>query len=153
MPHHTSRIWKANFQLLEGIATGTCRSFPRSALACRRCRSLRLLDADQAFAKRPRGPVTQGRLGAGHNHSLGFELIRGRHDPVGTGDYTTWTIERAPTSGKATANQNTVSVSKMGRSGLTRRIGGESGIRTHGRVSPTHAFQACSFNHSDISPL
>jgi hypothetical protein len=30
--------------------------------------------------------------------------------------------------------------------------GGESGIRTHGRVSPTHAFQACSFNHSDISP-
>src|SRR2546425_8127858 len=31
-------------------------------------------------------------------------------------------------------------------------IGGERGIRTHGRVSPTHAFQACSFNHSDISP-
>ena len=31
--------------------------------------------------------------------------------------------------------------------------GGESGIRTHGRVSPTHAFQACSFNHSDISPI
>ena len=30
--------------------------------------------------------------------------------------------------------------------------GGESGIRTHGRVSPTHAFQACSFNRSDISP-
>src|SRR4026208_1199358 len=30
---------------------------------------------------------------------------------------------------------------------------GESGIRTHGRVSPTHAFQACSFNHSDISPF
>ena len=31
-------------------------------------------------------------------------------------------------------------------------INGESGIRTHGGVSPTHAFQACSFNHSDISP-
>jgi hypothetical protein len=30
--------------------------------------------------------------------------------------------------------------------------GGEGGIRTHGRVSPTHAFQACSFNHSDTSP-
>src|SRR5215212_120056 len=30
--------------------------------------------------------------------------------------------------------------------------GGESGIRTHGRVSPTHAFQACSLSHSDISP-
>src|SRR6186997_270034 len=34
-----------------------------------------------------------------------------------------------------------------------RESGGESGIRTHGRVSPTHAFQACSFNHSDISPF
>src|SRR4029453_2205274 len=34
-----------------------------------------------------------------------------------------------------------------------QRDGGESGIRTHGRVSPTHAFQACSFNHSDISPF
>src|SRR5262249_10248461 len=29
---------------------------------------------------------------------------------------------------------------------------GERGIRTLGRVSPTHAFQACSLNHSDISP-
>jgi hypothetical protein len=36
---------------------------------------------------------------------------------------------------------------------LDKRYGGESGIRTHGRVSPTHAFQACSFNHSDISPF
>ena len=32
-------------------------------------------------------------------------------------------------------------------------FGGERGIRTLGRVSPTHAFQACSFNHSDISPF
>src|SRR4029450_10595560 len=39
-----------------------------------------------------------------------------------------------------------------GRSGGASGIGGESGIRTHGRVSPTHAFPACSFNHSDISP-
>ena len=36
---------------------------------------------------------------------------------------------------------------------LSKRNGGESGIRTHGRrITPTHAFQACSFNHSDISP-
>ena len=33
-----------------------------------------------------------------------------------------------------------------------RRNGGEGGIRTHGRVSPTHAFQACSLNRSDTSP-
>ena len=31
--------------------------------------------------------------------------------------------------------------------------GGESGIRTHDRVSPIHAFQACAFNHSAISPF
>src|ERR1700676_1529534 len=31
--------------------------------------------------------------------------------------------------------------------------GGEGGIRTHGRVTPTHAFQACSLNRSDTSPL
>ena len=31
--------------------------------------------------------------------------------------------------------------------------GGERGIRTLGTVSNTHAFQACSFNHSDISPM
>ena len=29
---------------------------------------------------------------------------------------------------------------------------GEGGIRTHGRCYPTHAFQACSFSHSDTSP-
>ena len=31
--------------------------------------------------------------------------------------------------------------------------GGENGIRTHDRVSPIHAFQACAFNHSATSPL
>jgi hypothetical protein len=34
----------------------------------------------------------------------------------------------------------------------TGKNGGEGGIRTHGRVSPTHAFQACSLNRSDTSP-
>ena len=33
-----------------------------------------------------------------------------------------------------------------------RLNGGESGIRTHVRVSPKHAFQACAFSHSAISP-
>ena len=33
-----------------------------------------------------------------------------------------------------------------------KKTGGEGGIRTHGRVTPTHAFQACSFGHSDTSP-
>ena len=30
--------------------------------------------------------------------------------------------------------------------------GGEMGIRTPGTVARTHAFQACSLNHSDTSP-
>jgi hypothetical protein len=30
--------------------------------------------------------------------------------------------------------------------------GGEGGIRTRGTVTRTHAFQACSFSHSDTSP-
>ncbi|SVA90673.1 uncharacterized protein METZ01_LOCUS143527 [marine metagenome] len=30
---------------------------------------------------------------------------------------------------------------------------GESGIRTHGTRKRTHAFQACSLSHSDISPF
>ena len=36
---------------------------------------------------------------------------------------------------------------------LLAKAGGEKGIRTLGTVSRTHAFQACSFNHSDISPF
>ena len=37
--------------------------------------------------------------------------------------------------------------------GRTREAGGgESGIRTHGTVSRTHAFQACALSHSAISP-
>src|ERR1700684_232909 len=38
------------------------------------------------------------------------------------------------------------------RAARENKCGGESGIRTHGRISPTHAFQACSLNRSDISP-
>ena len=30
--------------------------------------------------------------------------------------------------------------------------GGENGIRTHERVAPLHAFQACALNRSAISP-
>ena len=35
---------------------------------------------------------------------------------------------------------------------LLKYNGGERGIRTLGTVARTHAFQACSFNRSDISP-
>ncbi len=32
------------------------------------------------------------------------------------------------------------------------KYGGESGIRTHVTLSSKHAFQACAFSHSAISP-
>ncbi len=35
---------------------------------------------------------------------------------------------------------------------LSSDAGGESGIRTHDTVSRIHAFQACAFSHSAISP-
>ena len=35
----------------------------------------------------------------------------------------------------------------------TRHDGGETGIRTLGTLSSTHAFQACAFSHSAISPF
>ena len=33
------------------------------------------------------------------------------------------------------------------------RTGGEGGIRTHGTLSRTHAFQACALNHSATCPF
>src|ERR1700758_4366334 len=36
--------------------------------------------------------------------------------------------------------------------GCDLRTGGESGIRTHVTLSSKHAFQACAFSHSAISP-
>ncbi len=41
-----------------------------------------------------------------------------------------------------------VNVSNM----LVHSRGGESGIRTHGTLARTHAFQACALSHSAISP-
>src|ERR1700722_11310556 len=42
---------------------------------------------------------------------------------------------------------------KAGGISLQLRIaGGESGIRTHVTLSSKHAFQACAFSHSAISP-
>ena len=46
------------------------------------------------------------------------------------------------------------SVTGMGGIVVNSGGGGEGGIRTHGTpCERTHAFQACSFNHSDTSPL
>src|SRR5271168_2279566 len=36
--------------------------------------------------------------------------------------------------------------------GCDLKTGGESGIRTHVTLSSKHAFQACAFSHSALSP-
>ena len=41
---------------------------------------------------------------------------------------------------------------RVGKIDNCRLVGGETGIRTQVRVSPKHAFQACAFSHSAISP-
>ena len=46
-----------------------------------------------------------------------------------------------------------LSTPRRGQPGGWPRIGGESGIRTHGGLAPTHDFQSCRFSHSRISPL
>jgi hypothetical protein len=43
-------------------------------------------------------------------------------------------------------------VRRRGRRHEQARFGGEGGIRTHGPVAETHAFQACRFVHSRTSP-
>ncbi len=48
-------------------------------------------------------------------------------------------------SGAGIENNAVVSTTQVG--------GGEGGIRTRGTVPRTHAFQACSLNHSDTSPI
>src|SRR5690242_9180801 len=57
--------------------------------------------------------------------------------------------------GSTIAKKNVALCSTDGNSTKVRgsnRYGGEGGIRTHGRVSPTLAFEASSFNRSDTSP-
>ena len=52
----------------------------------------------------------------------------------------------------AAQNAASRSMSRNMRNVREKEYGGEGGIRTHGRISPTHAFQACSLNRSDTSP-
>ena len=47
---------------------------------------------------------------------------------------------------------NKMQLSYARQSTAGKKNGGERGIRTLGTVSRTHAFQACTFNHSVISP-
>jgi hypothetical protein len=67
-------------------------------------------------------------------------------------DRFTWLqVRRLRSRPRAAATNPDTMKSREGKS-MTYRSGGEGGIRTHGRVSPTHAFQACSLNRSDTSP-
>src|ERR1700676_5028255 len=68
------------------------------------------------------------------------------------------TIGRLCRSGVRNSNEKSLLLLGLIAREFTWRIyglgqsGGESGIRTHGTVSRTHAFQACALSHSAISP-
>ena len=57
---------------------------------------------------------------------------------------TTGSLSEEPTTGESVASDPPVS----GEVG-----GGQRGIRTLGRLSPTHAFQACAIDHSATCPF
>ena len=56
-------------------------------------------------------------------------------------------------SGSDTVRRTTMHRARAPCRAHRRPYGGEGGIRTRGGVTPTHAFQACSFGLSDTSPL
>src|SRR6185437_10953972 len=68
------------------------------------------------------------------------------------------TISRLCRSGVRSSDAKSLRLLGVIANKFTRRFrgfgqgGGESGIRTHGTVSRTHAFQACALSHSAISP-
>jgi hypothetical protein len=68
------------------------------------------------------------------------------------------TISRLARSGVRSSNEKSLLLQGLIAREFIQRIrgpgqyGGESGIRTHGTVSRTHAFQACALSHSAISP-
>ena len=70
-------------------------------------------------------------------HALRTTRQRGRHSP----------------GEKTHQNGGTFEVIQPKRLILASCDGGGSGIRTHGTVSRTHAFQACALSHSAISPF
>lgn len=58
-----------------------------------------------------------------------------------------------PASRRQTSNaQNPMNTQKNAQPVGNQQDGGQGGIRTLGDVSATHAFQACSFDHSDTCP-
>src|SRR5205814_58991 len=87
------------------------------------------------------------RVGAGPNDTCKCHSLDGWSPE---GQISEWIRGVAPPKAESNVHSSILSETLV-----NSRIedGGERGIRTLGRVSPTHAFQACSFNHSDISPF
>ena len=96
------------------------------------------------------------------NYGLPWLLAKFTHWPSPTGNYFFCT-----SGGKSIVTSNLedrLGLFKEEEASITNREirllliplsslgGGQGGIRTHGTVSSTHAFQACSLNHSDTCP-
>ena len=108
------------------------------------CFKRRKINLSQVFAGQKVG-VTAGQRPhlARHLHGLRFGVLRRRDVPART--------DRESVRPESVTHVSGMNCYPCLRNGPVK-AGGERGIRTLGRVSPTHAFQACAFNHSAISP-
>ena len=101
------------------------------------------------IGNKPCGNGRQGQSWSIHKFEMPLEMT-----PAPAGDPELPEFLANP-HGRSTKAERIVLFEEFAKLGvfLRKLDGGESGIRTHGRVSPTHAFQACSIDHSDISPF
>ena len=76
-----------------------------------------------------------------HSHRLKVSLIRSTPTEMCGMRFTVWTTTVL------------IELNSLKAKPLSYNFGGESGIRTHVTLSSKHAFQACAFSHSAISPL
>ena len=108
------------------------------------CYKSRKVNLSQVF----RGPGRGRQAGrrpplARHLHGLRSRLLRRRDVPA--------RADREPVRPESVTHVSGINRHPCVRNGPAAS-GGESGIRTRGTVSRTHAFQACALNHSAISP-
>jgi hypothetical protein len=75
-----------------------------------------------------------------HSHRLKVSLIRSTPTEMCGMRFTVWTTTVL------------IELNSLKAKPLSYNFGGESGIRTHVTLSSKHAFQACAFSHSAISP-
>ena len=116
-------------------------------------RALGMLDSSQGDADTGHLAILLSATGVGSLsdrwHRPVFHRIRAQHPDCGRKGEDTGALREQRCAGRDGAWRRRKTLKPRGEA---KTAGGESGIRTHVRVSPKHAFQACAFSHSAISP-